>query len=76
MPCRLIALQYHILRGPSGKTDPALLVCDHILSQNTYEEAAQYFRAHFLQAHRKNDASKRTLFTVRDLLQNFDYGRD
>ncbi|KAF8498835.1 guanine nucleotide binding protein, alpha subunit [Hysterangium stoloniferum] len=30
---------------------------------NTYEEASQYFRAHFLQVHRKNDESKRTLFT-------------
>ncbi|KAF8588004.1 G-protein alpha subunit [Ramaria rubella] len=30
---------------------------------NTYEEASQYFRAHFLQVHRKSDESKRTLFT-------------
>jgi len=30
---------------------------------NTYEEVSEYFRAHFMQVHRRNDASKRVLFT-------------
>ncbi|KLO11726.1 G-alpha-domain-containing protein [Schizopora paradoxa] len=29
---------------------------------NTYEEVSEYFRAHFLQVHRRNDISKRALY--------------
>ncbi|KZS98320.1 G-alpha-domain-containing protein [Sistotremastrum niveocremeum HHB9708] len=30
---------------------------------NEYEEVAEYFRAHFMQVHRRNDIGKRVLFT-------------
>jgi len=30
--------------------------------ENTFEEASDYFRAHFVQIHRKKDPAKRTLF--------------
>jgi len=49
------------------KIDAGIKVKKYITSYgnrvNTYEEASQYFRAHFLQVHRKNDESKRTLYT-------------
>ena len=32
---------------------------------NTYEEVSEYFRAHFLQVHRRNVTSRRVLYTVR-----------
>ena len=32
--------------------------------QNSYEEVSDYFRAHFLQVHRRNDVSKRALYAV------------
>lgn len=31
---------------------------------NTYEEVSEYFRAHFIQVHRRKDAHRRTLYTV------------
>jgi len=30
---------------------------------NTYEEVSEYFRAHFIQTHRRKDVSNRVLFT-------------
>lgn len=32
---------------------------------NSYDEVSEYFRAHFLQVHRRNDISKRALYAVR-----------
>ena len=34
---------------------------------NTYEEVSEYFRAHFIQIHRRKDISRRILYTVRSL---------
>jgi hypothetical protein len=31
---------------------------------NTYEEASEYFRAHFLQVHRRKDVGKRAIYVV------------
>ena len=35
---------------------------------NTYEEVSEYFRAHFIQTHKRKDVSNRVLYTVRVLL--------
>lgn len=32
---------------------------------NTYEEASEYFRAHFLQVHRRKDVGDRAMYVVR-----------
>ena len=34
---------------------------------NSYQDVAEYFRAHFLQVHRRNDISKRALYAVSTL---------
>ena len=31
---------------------------------NTYEEVSEYFRAHFIQTHRRKDVAHRALYTV------------
>lgn len=32
---------------------------------NTFDEASEYFRAHFLQVHRRKDVGKRSIYVVR-----------
>jgi hypothetical protein len=43
---------------------PAFSVPSYGNRKNAYEEVSQYFRAHFIQAHRKHDTAERVLFTV------------
>ncbi|KAH7884416.1 guanine nucleotide binding protein, alpha subunit [Phlebopus sp. FC_14] len=49
------------------KLDRGLLVSKYILSYgdrpNEYESVVQYFRAHFLQVHRRNNENRRVLYT-------------
>ncbi|KAF8554590.1 G-alpha-domain-containing protein [Imleria badia] len=49
------------------KLEQGLLVSKYILSYgdrpNEYESVVQYFRAHFLQVHRKNNENRRVLYT-------------